>query len=119
EIGERREGAFRFAGLDHRFDGRDSHVFYGGEAEPGAPDGAAGLDVFPVVRFHDGEIPAALVDVGRQDVDSHLARLVDVLHHLVRIGDFGGQQGGHVFDGVVGLEVRRLVGDEGVGGAVG
>ena len=119
EIGKRRERSFGLAGLDHRFDGGDADVLDRGKAEADRADGAARLDVLAVVGLDDREIPAALVHVRRQDVDAHLAGLVDVLHHLVRVLDFAREQGGHVFHGVVGLEVRRLVGDEGVGRAVG
>ena len=69
----------------------------------------------------DREAELALVDVRRQDLDAHLVALADVLDDLGRrpaLG-LGGQQGGQEMDGVMGLEVGRLVGQEGVGGAVG
>ncbi len=67
------------------------------------------------------EVEIALVDVRGQDVDPHVAALADVLDDLggrSALG-FGGQEGRHEVARVMGLEVGRLVGQVGVGGAVG
>ena len=119
EVRQGRERALCFPRFDHRLDGGDADVLDRGKAEADGADGAARFDVLPVMRLDHGEVPHALVHIRRQDVDAHLARFVDVLDHLVRVLDFAREQGGHVFDGIVGLEVRGLVGDERVGRAVG
>ena len=67
---------------------------------------------------HDGEVLVALVDVGRGDGDAHLAALVHVDHDLVGVFGLAGQQGRHELHRIVGLQIRRLVGDEAVGRAV-
>ena len=62
-----------------------------------------------------------MVDVRRQDLDAHGLALVDVFYDLggrSALG-LGGEQGGHEVRRVMGLEVGRLVGEIGVGGAVG
>jgi hypothetical protein len=61
---------------DHGLDGARADVAHGAEAEadPGLP--------------HDGELETGLVDVWREDFQSQLARLVDVLHDLVGAADF-------------------------------
>ncbi len=64
---------------------------------------------------HDGEVPLALVDVGRQHGDTPVAALGDVERQLVGVGRFDGQQRRGEVPRVVGLEVGRLVGEERVG----
>ena len=78
------------------------------------PEFAAWFDGIPVVGLDHGELPHALVRVRRQDLDGHLPRLLDILHHLVRILDLARERA-HVFHGVVGLQVRGLVRYQGVG----
>src|SRR5207249_5592524 len=60
----------------------------------------------------DGELNGRYVYVRRHYLDTHRAALFDVLHDLVGVPHFGGQQGGHELDRIVRLEVRGLVGDE-------
>ena len=67
----------------------------------------------------DGKVEVAGVDVGRQDGDAQAAALGQEHGHLVRVVALDGQQGGHVLDRVLGLEVGRLAGDHGIVGGVG
>src|SRR5262249_37526054 len=74
------------------------------------------------VVSRDGEIGDTVVEAWRQDLDAKLLGVVDVLDHdvaLVAVVDLAREERGHEFRGVVGLEVGGLVGDQGVGGAVG
>ena len=66
----------------------------------------------------DAELHGRHVHVGRHDLDPHRPTLFDVLHDLVGVPHFGGQQRGHELDGIVRLEVRGLVRDEPVGRGV-
>jgi len=61
------------------------------------------------------EAPVALVDVGRQHLNAHIAALVDVLHHLGRVAGFRGQQRGHEVERIMGLQIGGDVGQVGVG----
>ena len=108
EVEGRLEAAGPLPGRDELLDGRLADALDRGQAE---------ADVAAL----DREAEVARVDVGRQDLDAHLVALADVLDDLGRRPALGfrGQQGGHEVDRVVGLEVGRLVGQEGVGGAVG
>src|SRR3954470_8222897 len=54
------------------------------------------------------------MDVRRQDRDAETAALGDRGRHPLRVVPHGGQDGGHVLDGEVRLEIRRLVRDEAV-----
>ena len=67
---------------------------------------------------HDGERVIALVDVGRQHADAHVAALAEVLGDGVRGGELGVEHRRHEGHGVVRLQIRRLVGQHGVGDAV-
>ena len=80
-----------------RLDGAPADVADGAEAEAD-----------PLLA-HDGELEARLVHVRRQHLEAQLARLVDVLHHLVGVADFRRQQRRHELGRVVRLEPRRLV----------
>ena len=69
----------------------------------------------------DLEVELPLVDVRRQHLDPHPPAVVDVFdEELVPLGavHLGGEHGGHELGRVVGLEVGRLIGDQGIGGAV-
>ncbi len=67
----------------------------------------------------DGEIPAADVDIRRQDINPHAA----AISHI--IGYFGGvvlrdrEQGGHIFNRIMCLQIGSLNGDDAVIGGVG
>ena len=61
-----------------------------------------------------GEIGLRLVDLGREDVDAPGAPLGDDAHHLLDLVAVGGHQRAQELDRVVGLEVRRLVGEQGI-----
>ena len=93
------------------------------QPEPDVPGAArlllAGLE-------HDVEADAGAVDVGRADLDArtaarelHPPALVDVVDQLVRAVGGVGEDGRHVLDREPGLQVRRLVGEQGVAHGVG
>ena len=67
----------------------------------------------------DGELEVAGVDVRREDRDAEPAALGDGGRDLLLVRAERRQDAGHVLDGVVGLQVGRLVGDEAVAGRVG
>ena len=67
----------------------------------------------------DGELDVALVDVGWEDLDAHPAALGDGRGDLLLVRPEGGQDGGHVLDRVVRLQVRGLIGDQPVARRVG
>ena len=70
-------------------------------------------------RFAGGrEVQIALIDVGRKHRNAHLPALVDVLHDLVHVARLRGEQGRHELDRVVRLQIRRDVGEIGVGGGM-
>ena len=73
------------------------------------------------VPFLHGEGIVALVDVGRQDLEAHFVALGDVLDDLGRRSPLGlgGDESGQEVPGVMGFEVGRLVGQIGIGRAVG
>ena len=106
EVGERPELAAGIPRRDDRFDGALAHVLHGQQAEP---DGVA----------LDGEFEMAAVDVRRSHLDRHAPALGDRRGDLLLVGSEGGQDGGHVVDRVVRLEVRRLVGDQPVARGMG
>ena len=84
---------------EHGLHGGLAHVLDGGQAESNA---------FPVRR----ERVLARVDIGREDIDPHVAALVQVENELVLVAHFRAQQGRHELDRIVRLQVGRLVGDE-------
>ena len=66
----------------------------------------------------DAEGGERLVDVGAEDRDAHRAALVHKHRQLAQVREVARQHGGHVFAGVVGLEVGRLEGHPAVAGGV-
>ena len=75
---------------------------------------------------HDMEADTGAVDVGRSDLDAaaaagefHARAFVDVVDQLVRAVGGVGEDGRHVLDREPGLEVRRLVREQGVTDRVG
>ena len=64
------------------------------------------------------EVPARLVDVGRQDVDALAAAGRDVVDDLVGLPHVGREHRRHVLEGEVGLEPSRLHDEYGVAGRV-
>ncbi len=66
----------------------------------------------------DGEVPAAGIDIRRLDADAHPPAIGHIQRHLVGIVLGDGQQGGHIFDRVMGLQVARLDGDHAVIGGM-
>ncbi len=105
QIREGFEGTILAAHFQDAFDGPITEVADGGEAEEDAlADG--------------GEVNAGGVDVRGFDLDAHAGAVVDVALDFVLLAAVNGQQGCHVFDGVVGFEVSGLVGDVAVGGGV-
>ena len=106
EIQQRGEGPAGLA-FDHDFGhGVAADVFDGGQAVED-----------PVVL--DGKVRVAGVDVGRQQFEVVVAAGGDVLQELVLVFHVRGHQRRHEGHRVMGLEVGRVVGDQGVGGAVG
>ncbi len=129
------------AGLDQRFDraaadllGVDPFAKIEQAAERSvlcarADDGrrgrlAAALDrAQPDVDFAvgHGEVAVRTIDVGRQRLDVHPAAIFQMLDQRVLLlevaaGDVAREQGRHELDRIVGLEIGRHVGDQGVGG---
>ena len=105
EVLQRREGPVLRARLEDRLHRRLAHVLDGGQAEADRVAGHA-------------EAHLRAVDVGRLHADAHRPAFLDVLHDLVGVAHFRGQQGGHELDRIVGLEVGGLVGDQPVGRGV-
>src|SRR5206468_7047793 len=102
------EGAVRFAGADDFFGSAAAQAFDGHEAKENAAIG-------------DGEIDMVSVDVGRHHRDTQAAGVVNVLNEdvpLVAVLDFAGEESGHKFGRIVGLQVGGLIANEGIGGAV-
>ena len=101
EVREGHERAALLAGADDGLDGGAADILDGPQPEV---DRVAA----------DGELRAADVDVGRLHAQAHRAALLHVLDDLVGLVHFRGEQRRHELDGVVGLEVGRLVGHHGV-----
>src|SRR5258708_758263 len=99
------EAARFFARGQDRFNGSPPDVLDRGQPK------ANGV----VVRSEEG---VADVDVGRLDGNSHLAALVDVFHHVVRVARLRGQQRGHKLHRMVRLEVGGLIRQQGIGRGV-
>src|ERR1051326_2939718 len=99
EAEERLEAADAAARLEDRLDRSLSDALHSAEAEAD-------------VRADYGERVVRFVDVRRQDLDAHLRRLVDELHHRVGAVHLRGHQRGHEVPWVVHLQPRRLVRDE-------
>ena len=66
----------------------------------------------------DGELGAAVVDVGRPELDADPRDLLAVEVELVLIGAVHRHRRGEELDRVVGLEIGGLVGEQRVGGGV-
>ena len=66
----------------------------------------------------DLKIEAAIVDVGRQHIDAHAPAFVDKVDDLVGLVAFDQQQRRHIFDGIVGLQIGRLHGDDRIVGGM-
>ena len=64
------------------------------------------------------EVRIRYVDLRRFDPNSHLAAFVDVLHYIVRVTGDRSQQSRHELHRIMGLEIRRVVGQQGIGGGV-
>ena len=64
------------------------------------------------------EVLAGLVDVRWEDGDALVTAGGDVVHDLVRLAHVGGEDGGHVLAGEVGLEPGGLHDEDGVSGRV-
>ena len=64
------------------------------------------------------EVGVAHIDVRSLDRDAHLAAFVDVLDHVIGAAGHRCQQRGHELDGIARLQIRRLVGQQRVGGRV-
>ena len=82
------------------------HIFHPGQAVPN------------LAVFH-GEIPIAVVDVRGQKLDALVPGLHDVLGQSGGIVDFAVEHRGQKLQGIMGLEIRGLIGHQGIGGAVG
>ena len=106
EVGQRAEVAVRLPGRDDRLDRALADVLDGQQAEP---DGVV----------LDRELDERPVDVRRPDLDAQPPALGHRGGDLLLVVAEGGQDAGHVLDGVVRLQVRGLVGDQAVAGGVG
>ena len=93
--------ALLYAGADKAL----AHVFNGGEAEA---DGSV-FNCKSAVTF---------IYIRRQDTYSLLAAIINVGCHLVVVAHNAGYKGGHKRLGIETLEIRRLVGEHGVGRGV-
>ena len=105
EVRQRAELAVGLAGVDDRLDGALADVL---DRQQPEPDRLA----------LDGEPEAGAMDVGRRDLDPEAPALGDRRGDLLGVVAERRQHRGHVLDGVVGLEVRRLVRDQAVAGGV-
>ena len=106
EVGEGAERAALLARRDDRLDRALAHVL---DREQAEPDRVA----------LDREVDGRPVDVGRADLDPQPAALRDRRRHLLRVVAERGEDGGHVLDGEVRLEVGGLVRDQAVARRVG
>ena len=69
----------------------------------------------PNIVAHRCEVKPALVHVRRQHADSHSARFVDVLHHLLRVPRIRTQHRSHELHRKVDLQIRRLIRQQCIG----
>ncbi len=99
------EAAELLARGDDGFDGIAADVLYRSQAE---------ADGFSM----RGEVCVRYVDVRGFDGNAHLAALVDVLHHIIGAAGDRSEQRRHELDGIVRLQICRVVGEQGVGGGV-
>ena len=61
------------------------------------------------------KVGVADVDIRRLDRNSHLAALVDVLHHAIGVAGDGSKQRRHEFDRMVSLQIGSVISQQGVG----
>src|SRR4051812_22261229 len=101
EVGQRSEGAAILASRDDRLDRALADILDRKQAEP---------DRRPL----DSELDIGAVDVGRENLDAHPPALGDRRGNLFLVRAERCEDGSHVLDGVIRLEIRRLVGDESV-----
>jgi len=64
---------------------------------------------------YNTEVHQALIDIGRQDFNPQPAAFFNIQGYLVGVFHNAGNEGRHVLDGIIGLEVGRLVGHQGIG----
>ncbi len=93
------------ADFHYGFNRRFPDIFYGGKAETD-------------VASRNAEILLGFIDVRRQNIDAHFLAVGHVPDNLVPVVFFAGQKRRHEGDGIMGLQIGRLVGDHRVGGAV-
>ena len=107
EVKQTLEPPDALAGLDHVLDGFFAHAL-----DRRQPEANHALIALAGLLVQRREIDVAVVDVGRHDLDAHPLAFGDVLDDLLRVAHFVGQQGRHELDGIVRLQIGRLVGDE-------
>jgi len=106
EIQKRLEFPPATPSLDYGLHCADAYIFHRRQAEAD-------------VSFRNGEVASGFVDIWRQHTDTHLLAAVDVTDDLVAIILFAGKEGRHEFFGIMGLQIGGLIGNHGIGGAVG
>ena len=62
------------------------------------------------------EVPIALIDVRRKDLDSHTGTLGNIFRHLIGGAEDGGKQCTVIFAGIVSLQISSPIGKHAVGG---
>ena len=65
------------------------------------------------------ELSSGNLYIGRLDADAELAALADILYDTLRFRSFRGEQRGHEFNRIMGLQVSRLVGHQSIRRGVG
>src|SRR4030042_6764676 len=68
--------------------------------------------------FGNRKTPIALIDVGGENLYCLLPALGHKPHHLIRVVHVTGKQRGHELEGIMDLEIGRLISDEGISSAV-
>ena len=66
----------------------------------------------------DTEVELTVVDIGRQQVQTHGAAFINKGHHLVGLIHIRGNSRGHKFSGIMGLQPAGLIGDQRIGSGV-
>ena len=79
------------------------------------PDALNGAEPIADTAVVHREASLSLVHIRRQDLDSHLPAGKDILRHLCGIIDHGSHQSSHKFNGIIVLQVSRLIGYHRVG----
>ncbi len=108
------EGAALLASLEDGVHGTLADVLDGAQAET---DDGGFLAVLTGPVFNR-EIPLGIVDVGRRHLHAHAAGIGHVQGDFLGLVFGDREQGGHVLDGVMELEVGGLDGDDAVVGGV-